>query len=174
MLFKQGAAGCLIIISCALALPRLSWINEEDKEGNVVIPILIKNHSLMHAEMRRGKDARCSSPHASSDAQNLTQGCAQFVCPSFLGCREAETQSREEGRGDPSGEALRSIAFYKQTGDKRGAGKRARCSAVKTNTNSEKSNLFCSINEKWKGSHFRDGSLTRLFQYRRYTGLQGF
>ena len=77
----------------------------------------------MHAEMRGGKDARCSSPHASSDAQNLTQGR-----------REAETQSREEGRGDPRGEALRSIAFYKQTGDKRGAGKRARCSAVKTNT----------------------------------------
>ena len=43
-----------------------------------------------------------------------------------------------------------------------------------TYTNSEKSNLFYSINEKWKGSHFRDGSLTRLFQYRRYTGLQGF
>ena len=42
------------------------------------------------------------------------------------------------------------------------------------NTNSEKSNLFCSIAEKWKGSHFRDGSLTRLFQYRRYPGLQGF
>ena len=42
------------------------------------------------------------------------------------------------------------------------------------NTNSEKSNLFCSINEKWKGSHFRDGSLTRLFQCRRYPGLQGF
>ena len=76
----------------------------------LLIPILIKNHSLMHAEMRGGKDA-----------QNLTQGR-----------REAETQSREEGRGDPSGEALRSIAFYKQTGDKRGAGKRARCSAVKT------------------------------------------
>ena len=41
-------------------------------------------------------------------------------------------------------------------------------------TNSEKSNLFCSIAEKWKGSHFRDGSLTRLFQCRRYPGLQGF
>ena len=60
-----------------------------------VIPILIKNHSLMHTEMRGGKDARCSSPHASSDAQNLTQRR-----------REAETQSREEGRGDPRGEAL--------------------------------------------------------------------
>ncbi len=76
-----------------------------------IIPIPIKNHSLMYAEMRGGKDA-----------QNLTQGR-----------REAETQSREEGRSDTSGEALRSIAFYKQTGDKRGAGKRARCSAVKTN-----------------------------------------
>ena len=37
-LFKHVAAGCLIIISCMFALPRLSWINEdeEDKEGNVV------------------------------------------------------------------------------------------------------------------------------------------
>jgi hypothetical protein len=48
--------------------------------------------------------------------------------------RGKRRSSREEGRSDTSGEALRSIAFYKQTGDKRGAGKRARCSAVKTNT----------------------------------------
>jgi hypothetical protein len=90
--------------------------------------------SLVNARRDAGRQRRAEFNAGTQRSRDAEQRRGKIRYERTQGRREAETQSREEGRSDTSGEALRSIAFYKQTGDKRGAGKRARCSAVKTNT----------------------------------------